>query len=112
MSGKWTPGPWWTSGNCEDDEFGCAVIAARTDCGPLPGNPTRGMVAWATGSGERSSEQTEANAHLMSQSPEMFSVLEAMVERFGHYIFAMPQADRDLLTRAVDVLAKAKGEGA
>ncbi|MDL2172432.1 hypothetical protein [Asaia sp. HumB] len=43
---------------------------------------------------------------------ELAEALEAMIERFGHDIFTMPPEDRDLLTRAVAALAKAKGEGA
>lgn len=44
---KSTPGPWWTDAKYNGAEMGCAIIAARTDSGPLPGNPTRGMVAAA-----------------------------------------------------------------
>lgn len=73
-----------------------------------------GMTPEFSGVGAESGndEEARANAYVMAQSPEMFSVLEAMVERFGHDIFTMPPEDRDLLTRAVEVLAKAKGEGA
>ena len=38
-----TPGPRWTGARYDGAEMGCAIIAANTDRGPLPGNPTRGQ---------------------------------------------------------------------
>jgi len=105
MSGKWTPGPWHCHRNPDFWEFGSDERGQLEDvCASA--FSTEG---WAPVNAE---EVMEANARLIAQSPAMADVLEAMVERFGHDIFTMPPEDRDLLTRAVSVLAKAKGEGA
>ena len=40
-----TEGPWHAA-PYREEETGVFVLAARTDAGPLPGNPTRGAVAF------------------------------------------------------------------
>jgi len=86
MTSKHTPGPWWTDGEYNHDEAGCAVLAARTDCGPLPGNPTRGMVAWASELLLENAERCAANARLIAAAPDL---LEALIDITPH----MPPAD-------------------
>lgn len=66
-----TPGPWWTDGRYSGREMGCAIIAARTDSGPLPGNPTRGMVAWASAVLNTEARRCESNARLIALSPDL-----------------------------------------
>ncbi len=64
-----TPGPWWTRGKYDGQEMGCAIIAARTDSGPLPGNPTRGIVAWASAVLNTEARKCEANARRIARVP-------------------------------------------
>lgn len=71
-----TPGPWWTDAEYSEEECGIAIIAANTDCGPLPGNPTRGMVAWASELLLKNAAQCEANARLIAAAPELLAVLQ------------------------------------
>ena len=59
-------------------EMGCAVIAARDDAGPLPGNPTRGMVAHASAILHTEARRCEANAALISLSPDLVTALRAL----------------------------------
>ena len=68
---KVTPGPWWTDAKYDGSEMGCAIIAARTDCGPLPGNPTRGMVAWSSSLINTEARRCEANATLIALAPTL-----------------------------------------
>jgi hypothetical protein len=70
MTAQHTPGPWWTDGVYSEDEGGVAIIAASTDCGPLPGNPTRGMVAFATELLAYRADECIANARLIAAAPE------------------------------------------
>jgi hypothetical protein len=42
-----TDGPWWPEPEYDETECGCSIIAA-TEHGELPGNPTRGQVAFVT----------------------------------------------------------------
>ena len=69
-----TPGPWWTDAKYDGSEFGCSVIAARTDCGPLPGNPTRGQVAFATAILPDDARECEANARLIAAAPDLLAL--------------------------------------
>ena len=66
-----TPGPWWTDGEYDGSEMGCAIIAARTDAGPLPGNPTRGMVAFSSAIINTQARGCEANARLIAAAPTL-----------------------------------------
>ncbi|WP_162784722.1 hypothetical protein [Paracoccus suum] len=77
----WTPGPWWTDGKYNPAENGVAIIAARTDCGPLPGNPTRGLVAWASELLDEQASTCEAGARLISAAPDLHAALTASLER-------------------------------
>lgn len=66
-----TPGPWWTDGEYSEEEAGVAVIAANTDAGPLPGNPTRGMVAWSSELLPENKDRCAANARLIAAAPDL-----------------------------------------
>jgi hypothetical protein len=70
-----TPGPWWSDGKYDGREMGCAVLAARTDCGPLPGNPTRGLVAFASAILNTEARRCEANARAIAALPDILSLL-------------------------------------
>ena len=80
-----TPGPWWTSAKYNEEECGVCVIAANENCGPLPGNPTRGQVAWATELLPYRATQCENNAtfiaHARTDIPLLISALDAAIER-------------------------------
>lgn len=92
-----TPGPWWTAACYDGREMGCAVIAARTDAGPLPGNPTRGMVAFASAILNTDARRCEANARLIALAPNMAAELTALradVQRLTDALAALkPFAD-------------------
>lgn len=75
-----TEGPWWTDGHYQAQEAGIAVIAARTDAGPLPGNPTRGMVAWASQLQASNADRCEADARLIAASPELLTLARQLAE--------------------------------
>lgn len=75
---KHAPGPWWTDGIYRPEELGVAIIAARTDCGPLPGNPTRGQVAWATQMLPEYAAECEANARLIAMAPDLLAERDAL----------------------------------
>ena len=79
MSSKtpWTPGPWWAEPARDEYEKGRAIIAARTDCGPLPGNPTRGMVAFTSELLEEKESEYDANARLIAAAPDLARALIA-----------------------------------
>ncbi len=99
---KWTPGPWWTDGKYNGREMGCHIIAARTDSGPLPGNPTRGMVAWASAVLNTEARNCEANAILIAAAPDLYEALEELMTVHGD---AGPVS-----ARARAALAKARGD--
>ena len=72
---EFTPGPWWTDETYSENEGGIAIIAANTDCGPLPGNPTRGMVAFASELLIDRASICQCNARLIAAAPEMYDAL-------------------------------------
>lgn len=82
--GKHTPGPWWTDGEYSADECGVAVIAARTDCGPLPGNPTRGMVAFVSELLPENADRATANARLIAAAPELLEALKQAEQQIDY----------------------------
>ena len=75
-----TEAPWWTDGEYSEDECGIAVIAARTDAGPLPGNPTRGMVAWASQLLPENAGVCEADARLIAAAPALRDTVAALAD--------------------------------
>lgn len=76
--------PWWTNAKYSGQELGCSIIAARTDCGPLPGNPTRGQVAFVTAMLNTEARQCEATAafiaELRNAAPALISLAREALE--------------------------------
>ena len=111
MSGRWTPESKEPRTRAEETaEYTCGMspefVSSVQHIHPDQDYPSLQAVAiYRHGYDLGAAEQRRKDA-------ELAEVLEAMVERFGHGILTMPPEDRDLLTRAVDALAKAKGEGA
>lgn len=113
---KHTLGPWWSEGEYDEDEGGCAIIAANTDCGPLPGNPTRGMVAWASELLPEHADECIANARLIAAAPEMLEALYEAEEYFDNRADAdhdetgfVPNKEMTLLVSIRAAIAKATG---
>lgn len=75
-----TDGPWWTDAKYSGQDAGCSIIAARTDAGPLPGNPTRGAVAFATALLNTESRRCEANARRIARLPDLEAAYLEAVE--------------------------------
>ena len=84
-----TPGPWWTDGKYNGSEMGCAIIAARTDCGPLPGNPTRGMVAWASAILNTQARRCEANAAFIAAAHDMAALIADLEAKLANAVAAL-----------------------
>lgn len=76
-----TPGPWWGEPHYDEMERGCAVIAA-TPHGPLPGNPTRGMLAFAVQVDPANAKVAEADAaHIARLDPDTVrSIITELLE--------------------------------
>lgn len=74
----YTPGPWWTNARYDGRDACCAVIAARTDAGPLPGNPTRGVVAFSSALLNTEARKCEADARLIAAAPDLIDALRAV----------------------------------
>ena len=72
-----TPGPWWAEPEYDAEDRGCSIIAA-TEYGALPGNPTRGQVAFATELSPEHGHVAEANAaHIARLDPQtMLTIIE------------------------------------
>lgn len=75
-----TDGPWWTDAKYDGREYGCSIIAARTDAGPLPGNPTRGAVAFATAILNTEARRCESNARRIARLPDLEAAYIEAVE--------------------------------
>lgn len=108
-----TPGPWWTDGKYSGSEMGCAVIAARTDCGPLPGNPTRGMVAWASAVLNTKARECEANARfiatarqLVPEAADRIEELEAELAEAKRHLEKMLVWSDDLSLQCAEIRPK------
>jgi hypothetical protein len=114
---KHTPGPWWTNGKYNGQEMGCAIIAANVDCGPLPGNPTRGMVAWSSAILNTKARECEANARLIAAAPDLLSgcvgvveVIDWMINRYWGGELDLPTEERERIESARAAIAAATGE--
>lgn len=100
-----TPGAWWTDARYSGAEMGCSIIAARTDCGPLPGNPTRGQVAFATAVLNTDARKAEANARLIAAAPDLYRALVTLRS------WVVDEVGADLPCESIDAaLAAARGE--
>ena len=112
-----TPGPWWTNAKYNGQEMGCAIIAARTDSGPLPGNPTRGMVAWSSAILNTDARRCEANARFIAAArqlvPEAAAALAAQRAEIERLREALRRVKYWLDTdgqEAVDLIAAQQAE--
>jgi hypothetical protein len=117
MAAKYTPGPWWTDAKYDGREMGCAIIAARTDAGPLPGNPTRGVVAFASAPLNTEARQCEANARLITAAPDLLEAARLALAWTEHWMRdvdagLMPTRDslRDRRADLAAAISKATGE--
>lgn len=106
MSETFTPGPWWTDAQYLEDEFGCCIIAANTDCGPLPGNPTRGQVAFAIDILPENAPICQANARLISAAPDLYEACKEFVRK----VEAGEAKSTRSYAQMKTALAKARGE--
>lgn len=108
---KHTPGPWWTDAKYNVEEMGCAVIAARTDCGPLPGNPTRGMVAFATTILKENAVRCEADARLIAAAPDLLALLQrwSALDGGSWHVERHAREKAELLADTRAAIAKATG---
>lgn len=108
-----TPGPWWTDGIYREDEMGVSVIAARTDCGPLPGNPTRGQVAFVTMILAEYAQEASANAHLIAAAPDLLSALKLTAGNIRNAMVGIPEPAlepyREWLRVVEEAIGKAEG---
>ena len=96
-----TPGPRWTGARYDGAEMGCAIIAANTDCGPLPGNPTRGQVAFATAILNTDARRCEANARLIAAAPELLAACRAAMRLdYFHEHSALVEQMRSAIAKA------------
>jgi hypothetical protein len=109
MSEKFTPGPWWTDAVYNEEDLGCSIIAANTDCGPMPGNPTRGQVAFATEILPEDAETAKANAHLIAAAPDLHHSLKNIVEIIERDSGLIFNNRGQWLYAARKALAKARG---
>lgn len=103
----WTPGPWWTDAAYDEDDLGCSIIAANPDHGPMPGNPTRGQVAFSTAILPEDVETAQANAHLIAAAPAMAEALEQLLDDMGDDGLCVCPAAKQ---QAIAALALARGE--
>lgn len=96
-----TGGPWWTDGKYSVDECGVAIIAARTDCGPMPGNPTRGMAAWASEILPENADRCEANARRIARLPDLEAAYIEAVRALREMKDLLSYAGQDACNEAV-----------
>jgi hypothetical protein len=110
---KWTPGPWWTDAVYCEEDLGCSIIAANPDYGPMPGNPTRGQVAFATAILPEDAATAQANAHLIAAAPATAEALEKALTQMRVWVSIngdMVGALQEVIDEGEAALALAKGE--
>lgn len=104
-----TAGPWWTDGRYDGTQMGVAIIAARTDAGPLPGNPTRGLVAWSSAILNTEARTCEANARFIAAARELVPALAADLAA-ARAALAKAQGEVKRLRGAINALYHVVGE--
>ncbi|WP_336947251.1 hypothetical protein [Asaia sp. HN010] len=102
MSGKWTPGPWHCHRNTSYWEFGSDE---RGQLGDVCASAFNG-----DGMEPDAEEVMEANARLISSSPQLFDALKDLVDETADMLTW--GCEPDVIRNARAALAKAKGEGA
>ncbi len=88
-----TSGPWWTAAKYDGRDAGCSIIAARTDAGPLPGNPTRGAVAFSTALLNTEARICEANARRIARLPDLEAAYIEAIETIKSIEIALMRGD-------------------
>lgn len=99
---KHTPGPWkyseWHDGGFAVDQDTADKWSAVCDVRPN-----------TLGSRPVDAEEAEANARLITASPELLAVCDEMIEHVAKY-GALPRSADKLLGRAMAAVSKAKGK--
>ena len=72
----YTRGPWISEGVVQGrpPDAGCGVIASDDDI--KISNPSRGIIAWANRSVNRTNAETLANARLIAAAPDLLKALK------------------------------------
>ncbi len=107
---KFTPGPWRSNGSdifVEGDDGDDRIIAGIGKSGGFRSSVYSPIVAHKP--------EGRANAHLIAAAPELYEVLEKMLERDRSRYESTPEAQRyfrENNAQELAVLAKARGEAA
>lgn len=97
---KFTPGPWFISGNMTkyvEARIAGGMIQEVAACGPTESDGGYG-------------EQQLANAQLIAAAPEIYKELAAMIEWFDSPMTIENEDDEAIIASAKQALAKARGD--
>ena len=102
---KHTPGP-WVYINLDGENGGIGGLINT-----LPESDDHRAIAdlWRRNEGTTMSEEDEANAHLIAAAPDMYEALKAATSVLKAAKYGQSHIPRDVITWAVDALAKAEG---
>lgn len=107
MKTKFTPGPWRVQWNKHFFEIVSDQGQVGDSCSSL-------FINSCNGDGEKDKELAEANANLMSCSPELLQELERSTRALewwkSHHQIEWDEADEEQLVNNKKILAKARGQ--